>query len=80
MGLRWDYEGPLTEKYGRLTGFNPSAYSYNQSTDTIVNSGFEIAGNNPTFATPGASKSLLTNHQYGFAPRISASTGCRIRI
>ncbi|MGA3239930.1 MAG: carboxypeptidase regulatory-like domain-containing protein, partial [Bryobacteraceae bacterium] len=70
LGLRWDYEGPLTEKYGRLTDFNPSAYSYNQATDTIVNSGFEIAGNNPTEATPGASNSLLTNHQYGFAPRI----------
>jgi hypothetical protein len=70
MGLRWDYEGPLTEKYGRLTDFNPSAYSYNQATDTITSSGFEIAGNNPTEATPGASNSLLTQHQYGFAPRI----------
>jgi hypothetical protein len=70
LGLRWDYEGPLTEKYGRLTDFNPSAYSYNLATDTIANSGFEIAGNNPTEATPGANNSLLTSHQYGFAPRI----------
>ena len=23
LGLRWDYEGPLTEKYGRMTDFNP---------------------------------------------------------
>ena len=51
VGLRWDYEGPLTEKYGKLTGFNPSLYSYNAATDTITNSGLEIAGNNPTFAT-----------------------------
>ena len=27
-GLRWDYDGPLSEKYGRLTGFNPNTYSY----------------------------------------------------
>jgi hypothetical protein len=80
LGLRWDYEGPLTEKYGKLTGFNPSAYSYNQSTDTITNSGFEIAGNNPTFATPGASNSLLTNHQFGFAPRVGIAWSPRSRL
>lgn len=27
-GLRWDIDGPLSEKYGRLTGFDPSKYSY----------------------------------------------------
>jgi len=70
LGLRWDYEGPLTEKYGKLTAFNPSAYAYNSATDTITSSGFEIAGNNPTFATAGAGNSLLTQHQYGFAPRL----------
>jgi hypothetical protein len=79
MGLRWDYEGPLTEKYGRLTGFNPSAYSYNLASDSITNTGFEIAGNNPTEATPGASNSLLTNHQYGFAPRIGIAWSPRSR-
>ena len=70
LGLRWDYEGPLTEKYGKLTAFNPGLYSYNSATDTITNSGFEIAGNNPNFGTQGASNSLLTQHQYGFAPRL----------
>ena len=29
MGLRWDFDGPLSEKYGRLTGFNSNLYSYN---------------------------------------------------
>jgi hypothetical protein len=29
-GLRWDIDGPLSEKYGRLTGFDPSKYSYVQ--------------------------------------------------
>ncbi len=70
-GLRWDYEGPLAEKYGRLTGFNPSAYSFNESTDTITNSGFEVAS--------GAGDSLLTQHQYGFAPRIGLAWSPRPR-
>jgi hypothetical protein len=69
-GLRWDFDGPLSEKYGRLTAFNGNLYSYNAATDTITNSGLEIAGNNPTFGTPGASDSLLKNRQWGFAPRI----------
>src|SRR5579871_4282967 len=29
-GLRWDIDGPLSEKYGKLTGFDPSKYSYVQ--------------------------------------------------
>ncbi len=70
LGLRWDYDGPFSEKYGRLTAFNGSLYSYNQSTDTITNSGLEIAGNNATYGTPGASNSLLTQRQWGFAPRV----------
>jgi hypothetical protein len=69
-GLRWDFDGPLSEKYGKLTGFNGSLYSYNAATDTIVNSGLEIAGNNPTSATLGASDTLMTQHQWGFAPRL----------
>src|SRR3984885_14345619 len=44
LGLRWDFDGPLSEKYGKLTAFNPSLYSYDSATDTIVNSGLEIAG------------------------------------
>ncbi|MGB2624999.1 MAG: TonB-dependent receptor [Candidatus Acidiferrum sp.] len=31
-GLRWDFDGPLSEKYGRLTSFDPSKYSYVQCT------------------------------------------------
>ncbi len=70
LGLRWDYLGPLSEKYGRLTGFNSSLYSYDAATDTITGSGLEVAGNNPTFGTAGASDSLMKNNQWGFAPRI----------
>ena len=70
LGLRYDFDGPLTEKYGRLTAFNGNQYSYNAATDTIANSGLEIAGNNKGFGTPGASDSLMKGRQYGFAPRI----------
>jgi Carboxypeptidase regulatory-like domain/TonB dependent receptor len=30
MGMRWDFDGPLSEKYGKLTGFDPSQYKYVQ--------------------------------------------------
>ena len=73
LGLRWDYDGPLTEKYGLLTAFNGNAYSYNAATDTITNSGLEIAGNNKQFGTPGASNSLMKNLQAGFAPRVGVA-------
>ncbi len=73
LGLRWDFEGPLTEKYGKLTGFNSALYGYNSSTDTITGSGLEIAGNNPNFATPGASDSLMTQKQWGVAPRLGVA-------
>ena len=64
LGLRWDFDGPLSEKYNRLTGFNGNQYAYDAATDTITNSGLEIAGTN------GASDTLMKNHQWGFAPRI----------
>ena len=35
-GLRWDWDGGLTEKYGNLINFDPSKYNYNPTTDTIV--------------------------------------------
>ncbi len=62
MGLRWDYDGPLTEKYGRLTGFNSSLYSYDAASDTVTGSGLEFAKN--------GSDSLMKQRQWGFAPRI----------
>ena len=64
LGLRWDNDGAMSEKYGRLTGFNGAQYNYNATNDTIVNSGLEIAGQN------GASSTLMQNPQWGFAPRV----------
>jgi Carboxypeptidase regulatory-like domain len=70
LGVRWDWDGPLWEKYGRLTNFDPSAYSYDLATDTITNTGLVVAGNNKLFPTKGESNSTLNGRQWGFAPRI----------
>jgi Carboxypeptidase regulatory-like domain len=80
LGLRWDYDGPLTEKNGKLTAFNSSLYSYNASTDTITGSGLEIAGNNKQFGTPGASDSLMKQRQWGLAPRIGIAWTVRPKL
>ncbi|HZS47180.1 MAG TPA: TonB-dependent receptor [Blastocatellia bacterium] len=73
LGLRFDYNGPLVESHGNLENFDPTQYKYNLATDTIVNTGLVIAGNNPNFATPGASDSTLTGRQWGFAPRLGVA-------
>jgi hypothetical protein len=73
MGVRWDYDGALSEKYGNLTNFDNAQYQYNASTDTIVNSGIVVAGNNPTLGTKGISDSTLTGRQWNIAPRIGVA-------
>jgi hypothetical protein len=73
LGVRWDFDGPLSEKYGRLTGFNSALYAYNAATDTITGSGLEFAGNNKQFATPGASDSLMRQRQWMIAPRLGVA-------
>jgi hypothetical protein len=73
LGLRWDWDGPLSEKNGNLVNFYPQDYSYNVATDTISNVGLVIAGNSKTFGTKGVSNSTLTGRQWGFAPRIGLS-------
>jgi hypothetical protein len=66
LGLRWSAFGKIRQ----AGDFNPSLYAYDASTDTITNSGLEVASNNAAFGTPGAGNSLLTQHQWGLAPRI----------
>ncbi|MGB2621161.1 MAG: TonB-dependent receptor [Candidatus Acidiferrum sp.] len=72
-GLRFDDHGGLTEKYGRLYNFDPSEYDYDDATDTIVNTGFLIAGNNKLFPSKGVSDSTLTGRQWGLAPRLGVA-------
>src|SRR6202043_3428257 len=72
-GLRFDYHGGLTEKYGKLFNFDPSRYSYDAASDTITSNGFIVAGNNPLFPTKGVSDSTLTGRQWGLAPRLGVA-------
>ncbi len=71
-GVRYDWDGGLTEKYGRLFNFDPASYKYDAATDTIVNSGLIIAGNNAN-GTHGVSPTTLTGRQWGVAPRLGAA-------
>ena len=71
-GVRYDWDGGLTEKYGRIFNFDPTTYNYDVGSDTIVNSGLVIAGNNAN-GTKGVSPTTLTGRQWGFAPRIGAA-------
>ena len=77
IGLRWDWDGPLSEKNGMLTNFYPSDYSYDVATDsfgTLANGepaiGLVIPASNKAFGFKGVSNSTLTGRQWGFAPRI----------
>jgi len=71
-GLRFDWEGGLTEKNGNFFNFDPSKYSYDPVADAITSTGLIVAGNSP-HATPGVSNSTLTGRQWGFAPRIGVA-------
>ena len=77
-GLRWDWNGGLTEKYGRIFNFDPSLYNYTPSageqpgTIGTTQNGFIIAGNNVN-GTRGVSPTTLTGRQWGFGPRVGAA-------
>jgi hypothetical protein len=73
LGVRFDYDGPLSEKYGNLTNFDPAAYKFNLATDTVTNDGLVVAGNNKQFGTPGENNSTLNNFQGGVAPRLGVA-------
>lgn len=70
LGLRWDYDGGLSEKYGRIYNFDPTLYNYDSSTDSLVSNGIIVAGNNKQFPTKGVSNSTLDGRQWGLAPRL----------
>jgi carboxypeptidase family protein len=78
FGLRWDYNGGLTEKNGEIYNFDPSLFDYNAATDTLVSNGFIIAGNNKLFPTKGVSNSTLTGRQWGLAPRLGVAWSPKI--
>lgn len=77
-GLRWDFDGPLSEKYGRLTAFDPSQYAYTpcevngapaDPTANTCDTGTDVITNSGLeVARPG--QSLMNQRQWGFSPRI----------
>ncbi len=71
-GVRYDWDGGLTEKYGRLFNFDAATYNYAVSSDSIVNPGLIIAGNNAN-GTKGVSNTTLTGRQWGVGPRVGAA-------
>ena len=80
-GIRYDWNGGLTEKNGNIFNFNPAAYKFNSAcltdgddnpADCYPSNGIVIAGNNKQ-ATPGASKTTLTGRQWGFGPRLGVA-------
>ncbi len=72
-GIRWDWNGGLTEKYGRIYNFDPSQYAYDDTTGAVTSTGFIIAGNNKQFPSKGVSNTTLTGRQWGLAPRIGVA-------
>ncbi len=72
-GVRYDYHGGMTEKFGNLFNFDPSLYSVSGTTTTgftVNNAGFVVAGNNKINPSPGVADSTLTGRQWGISPRV----------
>jgi len=72
-GVRFDWNGGLTEKNGNLLNFDPSRYQYDPVNDILSSNGLIIAGNNSKFATKGVSNTTLTGRQWGIAPRLGVA-------
>jgi len=72
-GIRYDYHGGLTEKYGNMFNFDPARYNVTGDTThgfNVNDSGFVVAGNNKYFPTAGVSDSTLNGRQWGISPRL----------
>ena len=75
LGVRYDYHGGLTEKYGNMFNFDPALYNVTGTDQvpngfTVNNAGFVIAGNNKHNPTAGVSDSTLAGRQWGISPRL----------
>ena len=68
-GLRYDWNGAFSEKYGRIYNFEPTLYQAPTENTTSSQSGF-IFPSNYKYPTAGVSSTTLTGRQWGLAPRI----------
>jgi hypothetical protein len=67
LGLRYEYLGPITEKYGHIATFDPTLLDAN----TRMYGGSGLQKGFVTPSTPGVSPSLLYNtDKYNFMPRV----------
>lgn len=71
-GVRFDYNGGLSEKNGNLLNFDPAKYAYDPATDVISSTGLIVAGNS-AHASSGVSNSTLTGRQWGVSPRVGVA-------
>jgi hypothetical protein len=80
-GVRYDWDGGLTEKNGNIFNFDPTKYAFDTGcltsgsddpTACYPSNGIVIAANNAQH-TAGASKTTLTGRQWGIAPRIGVA-------
>ncbi|HVR24452.1 MAG TPA: TonB-dependent receptor [Candidatus Polarisedimenticolia bacterium] len=72
LGLRWDYIGNVTERYGNISNFDPSRLDANTLMygGAGLKSGFIIPAENKS-GTPGVSNSTLGNQPFDlFGPRV----------
>jgi Carboxypeptidase regulatory-like domain len=77
-GVRYDYHGGLTEKYGNLFNFDPSLYNVTGTpftSFTVENAGFVVAPNNRyrsgiASTNLAGSDSTLNGRQWGISPRV----------
>ena len=78
-GLRWDIDAPLSEKYGKLTGFDPSKYSYVQCTvggapaDPALTENAGLACDPNTDVITGSGLVIAGNNKTGATPGVSDS-------
>lgn len=70
-GVRYDFDGPFSEKYGDLFNFDPALFSATPS--AVTSTGFIVAGNNKQYGTSGVSDSTLKGRQWGIAPRLGVA-------
>jgi hypothetical protein len=70
VGLRFDWNGGLSEKDGRILNFDSARYSFDESIGAVTSNGLIVAGNNAEAPTPGVSDTTLTGRQWGIAPRL----------
>jgi len=71
-GLRYDWNGAFSEKYGRIYNFEPSLYVAPTQDQASDQSGF-IFPSNYKYKTPGVSSTTLTGRQWGIAPRVGVA-------